>query len=143
MDRRNVLIGGTALLGTTALGGIYVASNEGTIRGWIESIIARHLPGVRIDPESLASFISEKMREIGHNPNYRIYAASLAMGADMAAVSAGLRDKVDAFERKTVSDFLLRSNFFHLDDPRAKLVIYEGEGEGPRACQNPFAVFDT
>ncbi|WP_072395376.1 hypothetical protein [Hyphomicrobium sp. CS1GBMeth3] len=142
MDRRNVLIGGTALLGTTALGGIYVATSEGTIRGWIETIITRHLPGVRIDPKGLTSFSSEKLREIGSNPNYRIYAASLSMGADMAALSNGLREKVDAFERKAVSDFLLRSNFFNLDDPRAETVVYEGLREGPVACQNPFAVFD-
>lgn len=142
MDRRNVLIGGAALLGTTALGGVYVAGSEGTIRGWIENIITSHLPGVRLDPTGLANFSSEKMQEIGHNPNYRIYAASLSMGADMATVSSALREKVETFERKAVSDFLLHSNFFHLGDPRTESVIYEKPDDGPRACQNPFAVFD-
>ncbi|MCC7251287.1 hypothetical protein [Hyphomicrobium sp.] len=140
MDRRKVMIGGAALLGTASLGGVYIVTNDRTVRTWIETLVARHLPGSRIDPPSLAAFSDDKLAEIGHNPNYRIYAASLSAGIDISTLSGALRDKVEAFERKIVSDFLLGSNFFFLDDPRMEPVTYDGEA--PIGCRNPFAVFD-
>lgn len=141
MDRREVMIGGTALLGTTALGGgYYVIDNDRALQAWIETLVARHLPGARIDQPSLARFSGDKLVEIGSNPNYRIYAASLSTGLDISTLSGALRDKIEAFERKTVSDFLLQSDFFSLDDPSAQPVTYEGSG--PTACRNPFAVID-
>jgi hypothetical protein len=139
MNRREVMIGGGALLGATALGGgVYVVNNDRALQGWIESLVARNLPNVRLDPQSLARFSSEKLAEIGSSRQYRVYAASLSTGLDLSTLSETLRDKVEAFERKTLSDFLLDSNFFALDDPSAQPVTYEGKG--PAACHNPFAV---
>jgi hypothetical protein len=140
MDRRQMMIGGAALFGTSAVGGVLVASNDSALRGWIEDAVVRHLPGVRIEPRDLERFSAAKVAELGSNPNYRIYAASLSTGVDVSAFSKTLRDKVETLERKTVSDFLLRSNFFALDDPAVQTVTYDGDG--PQACQNPFAVFD-
>jgi len=140
MDRREVVIGGAALLGTAALGGFYVFNDDRAVRAWIEMTVRRHLPGARIDPDSLARFSADRMRELGSSLNHRIYAASLSAGVDISALSAALRDKVETFERKTVSDFLLGSNFFFLDDPTVQAVTYDGGGSN--ACRNPFAVFD-
>lgn len=141
MDRREVMIGGAALLGATAFGGLYVVGNNRTMRLWIETLVTRNLPGVPIDQQGLARFSADKLAEIGRNPNYRIYAASLATGVDIATLSGALREKIEAFERKTVSEFLLRSNFFLLGaGGGAQTVTYDREG--PTACRNPFAVFD-
>jgi hypothetical protein len=140
MDRREVMIGGAALLGTAGLGGAYLVNNDHAIRAWIEGVVAQHLPGTRIDPQGLARFSTEKLAEMGHNPNYRIYAASLSGGVDLSSFSDGLREKVDAFERKTVSDFLLGSDFFQRGAGSSEPVIYSGDADA--ACRNPFAVFD-
>jgi hypothetical protein len=140
MNRREVMIGGAALLGTPALAGLYLINNDQAVRAWIEEVVAGHLPGVRIDQGSLAKFTADKLVEIGNNPNHRIYVAALSAGVDISSLSNALHHKLEAFERKTVSDFLLRSDFFFRDDPSAQPVVYSGDNRV--ACQNPFAVFD-
>lgn len=134
------MLGGGAIMGAAAIGGLLVPDYRGALRSLVEDLVRRHLPGVRIDDAGLSQFSAQKLAQLDHNSNYRIYAACRLIGLDVSSLSDGMRDKIDTFERETVSDFLLGSNFFWISDRTAEDVVYHGDASG--ACQNPFAVFD-
>jgi hypothetical protein len=140
MNRRKVMLGGAAVVGATTVAGLTLPEYSGAVRGLVEDIVARHLPGVRLEREGLRQFSADKLAEIDHNANYKIYAACRLFGLDVASLSDAARAKIEAFERETLSDFLLGSDFFSVGDPRAQSVAYRSDGS--TACRNPFAVFD-
>lgn len=129
-----------------AVGGLFVAGvagtasmrsgNESRVR-WLKSTIRRHLPGVTIDDVSLTQFANEIVAAGMVQSTARKMSIGLAEAAPWAAtslpfVSAGLQK----LERLVLTEFLLGSDFFRIDDPRAQIVTYYGRAV---ACANPFA----
>lgn len=139
MNRRQILIGGVTVVGASAAGGAWLLASDVPLKPYIEGIVRSNLPGVHIEQQGLERYAADKIAEIGDNSAYKkIYAAVRSIGIDVTTLSGRLKEKVDAFEREVVSDFLIRSNFFLVPDPRKERIEYD-PGRVV-ACKSPFAV---
>jgi hypothetical protein len=139
LSRRRVLIAGSAVAATAAAGGIWIASRIDGPAVWIEAVVRRHLPGLTLDPVSLATFIDEfsRRRELQDAK------LKLAVNIDQAVPAvtprvAKLDRRIDRLERLVVTSYLVGSNFFRESDPHTATIVYGGELP---ACGNPFAKF--
>jgi hypothetical protein len=137
--RRRLLVAasGVAVLGGT--GALWIGSRLDGKRAWIEAVLREHLPGVQLDPASLATFVAH----FAENRVFEDGRSNLAMMLDQSVpsltqqVSKAAR-RVDRLERRVVTEYLLGSNFFRVADPRKETIVYSA---APPACGNPFAVF--
>jgi hypothetical protein len=137
--RRKLLVASVGVATLGAAGAIWVGSRYDGPHAWIESVLRRHLPGVQLDPESLAKFVAEfaARRELTDRKAQLAMTLDQTIPAITRRVSKAQR-RVERLERRVVTEYLLGSNFFRASDPRAEVIVYAGPMP---ACGNPFAVF--
>ncbi len=140
LRRRRVLIAGAALAAASS-GALWLVARSNDSSDWIEAVVRKHLPGIRLDAESLRRFA---MR-LADEPAFSARKVALALQLDqISAPLLRLAPEIDAkigrLERIVLSDYLTSSNFFRVSDPRTETIICHAE---PPACGNPFAVFRT
>lgn len=139
LNRRHVLIGGAALVTTGSAGAVWLAMRSHDASQWIEAVVRRLLPNVRLDAESLAQYAARLARDA----EFRSMKVELALDLDALApavvrIAPEVRLKIERLERRVLSGYLLGSNFFRVADPRAETIICTGPVV---ACGNPFARF--
>lgn len=137
--RRYLLLAGASGLSVAAIGKWSIEQGAAATPQWIEAVVRRNLPGVRLDEESLAGFC----QTLSEGPLFD----SLRKRAGVTAAQtlpmmtgrvAYLADALDRLERQVLTEFLLGSNFFQLADPRTESVVHHGFTV---VCAQPFAVF--
>jgi hypothetical protein len=50
------------------------------------------------------------------------------------------RERIESLERLVLTEFLVRSNFFRVGDPKSQTIVYSGKIP---ACGNPFATLSS
>lgn len=124
--------------GAVAAGaGLYFAAPERYLR----DLLARALPGVRLDPEGVALFEEEMLSIRLDAPRDRLLAWGLgpASWVDPVAPEKVRRLRED-FDRKALTFFLNGSDFFAYENPREEVIGYYGALD--MCATNPFAVFE-
>ena len=138
-SRRSILAMLTAL-GAASAGGAYLwTSGPDALIG---KILRRRLPGVRIDPASIA-VLSRDIRAEFHTVPRRVAFHGAAAAARIIGTDALARLRpveVDHLERKVLTFFILGSNYLDVKDPKTDLVTYYPP---PWPCGNRFAEYDT
>jgi len=106
---------------------------------WIEKILRKNLPGIKLDEGSLALFFRD-IRAKGILQALRHRSAVLVDQTVPAPTNwvGKLHRANEGRERLVLSEFLLGSNFFRTRDPTRETITYYG---GSSVCGNPFAVF--
>jgi len=137
LTRRTLLIAGASSCAAVAAGGVWLATRDNP-RDWIEATVRNLLPNIDLDAASLASFVAHEQEQ----PEFASRKVALALSLDalapaMLRIAPEARDKIAELERVVVSDYLIGSNFFRVQDPRREAIYWSGAG----ACGNPFAVF--
>ena len=137
--RRKLLVAGAGVATLGAAGALWIGSRYDGPHAWIEAVLRRNLPGVRLDPESLAKFVAE----LAERPDIKNRKTHLAMTLDqtMPAITRQMskaQRRVERLERRVVTEYLVGSNFFRVSDPSAEVIVYAG---AMPACGNPFARF--
>lgn len=137
--RRKLLIAAGAISGAGVVGGTWIATQLDGTEAWIEATLRKHLPGITLDPASLATFVSSFA---GGRP-LRERQATLAIQLDQVAspIARHIQKsnrRIEQLERLVVSDYLSGSNFFRVTDPMRETIFYSGPLP---ACGNPFAKF--
>jgi hypothetical protein len=130
---------GAGFAAATAFTTVWVGSRLNGKEQWIEATVRRHLPGVRIEPESLATFAQAFAR----GSQFKQHQQTIAVWLDQAAPSLARQSqkanrRIERLERLAVSEYLSGSNFFRVQDPQSELIVYGGAFP---ACGNPFARF--
>jgi hypothetical protein len=141
LGRRQFLLaasgGAVVVVGSGAGLGLY--SSDYPLRHWIARIIRDNLPGVTISDAALEAYTDDALATASAQKSLtRLAALANLVAPDIHRVSDRLSKPVDDFERYIISGFLLRSNFFELEDPFQDEIVYVGE----TLCNNPFANFD-
>jgi hypothetical protein len=139
LTRRTLLLGACALsvAGVGAVGGGYLLGSAGIRARWIEALLRRNLPGIEIEPGSLARFVQEMLATDLLVSRKRALVASADLAAPQLTARVGsVRRFREEAERKIVTDFLMGSNFFRVANPAAEPIVYYGR---PAVCPNPFA----
>lgn len=113
--------------------------------GFVGEILARRLPGVRIDTNSIAALLHdlEVVTFSSFTRRLSLIAGALAaslIGVDMLAQSKLTAAKFYQLERKVLTLFILGSNFLDVQDPKSELVTYSA---APGICSNRFAQFNS
>jgi hypothetical protein len=138
--RRRLVIAGSAMMLTGAAGGIWIGSRLDGRKAWIESVLRENLPGIDLDPDSLASFIDDFAQRREFNDRRSDIAVMMDQAVPLIASNIEKADRrIDRMERLVVTQYLMGSNFFRVSDPRQETIFYS-RGLGA-ACGNPFAVF--
>jgi hypothetical protein len=136
LTRRNVLVG-TAAVAAVAIGGAAWMS-EFEFKSSLLTFFRQSLPGVPIDQESASTCIDDFVADWPLPKTLVLRAAWSTAGV------ANMASAIDRFEspaRHLLTSFLINSNFFHVDDPRAQPIVYVTPP--PHApCGNPFANLD-
>jgi hypothetical protein len=138
--RRRLLIGGSVVVTAGVAGGLWIGSRLDGRQAWIESVLRENLPGITLDPTSLAKFVSEfaQHREFNDDKsNIAVMMDQAVPGVTRKVEKADRR--VDRMERLVVTEYLMGSNFFRVPDPRQETIFYSGTVGA--VCGNPFAVF--
>ncbi len=118
-------------------GGLYFAAPKRYLR----DLLARALPGVRLDPEGVQMFEEEMFSIRLDTPKDRTLAWGLgpASWVDPIAPQKVRRLRED-FDRKALTFFFNGSDFFAYENPREETIGYYGALD---ACAtNPFAVYE-
>jgi hypothetical protein len=139
IDRRRLLLGGVALAVTGSAGMLWLALRSHDTHEWIEAVVRRHLPNVRLDDVSLHRFALQLEREA----EFRSRKLALALDLDgltpaIVRIAPEVRQRIERVERHVLSSYLLASNFFRVTDPRSETIVCTG---ALPACGNPFAQF--
>ena len=136
--RRNFLAAGFAGLVAIAAGGSFAGHRYATGRaGWIEEVVRRNLPGVRLDEPSLAAFVRDVLRSDLLTPRkVRLIVLADSTLPALARRVPPARERIERLERLVLSEFLIGSNFFRVADARSATIFYAGKFP---ACGNPFA----
>jgi hypothetical protein len=129
-----------AALGASTAGGVYAWSSGPD--ALVRKILGRRLPGVRIDPASIAVLSRDIQGDFETLPRrlglHGVAAAVRVIGIDTLAKFRPV--EVDHLERKVLTFFMLGSNYMDVKDPRMDLVTYYAQ---PWPCGNRFAEYDT
>jgi len=138
-QRRKLLIAGSAIVVASAGGGLWIGSRLDGREAWIESVLRENLPGIKLDPVSLETFIKSfaQHREFADGKSN----IAVAMDQTVPAVARNIPKadrRVARMERLVVTEYLLGSNFFRVQDPTQETIVYAGSMP---ACGNPFAQF--
>jgi hypothetical protein len=138
--RRRLLIASSGVVIAAAAGGVWIGSRLQGREAWIESVLRENLPGIKLDPTSLAKFIEEfaQHREFSDDKSNIAVMMDQAVPALTRKLEKADR-RVDRMERLVVTEYLMGSNFFRVPDPRQETIFYSGSVGA--ACANPFAVF--
>ena len=137
--RRKLLIAAGTVAGASAVGAVWIGSRLDGREAWIEATLHKHLPGIMLDPESLATFV----QSFASSRHFRDHQPKTAIMMDQASSTLARRiskanRRLERLERWVVSDYLDGSNFFRVADPRQETIFHTGPIP---ACGNPFAVF--
>ncbi len=150
ISRRNLLLGTAGGVVALGVGGVaWVATSQP--KDMVAEIVRRALPGVTIDEAGMERFLYDFMREVRHEhaDNPQAGAESTvkwhATRALQRVIGLGNLEKIDAFgpeieeiRRFALTRFLMQSNFFYEEDPKAQPIVYEHLLQ-PRPCGNPWA----
>lgn len=137
--RRYLLLAGVSGVGAVVAGKWSLEQASTTVPQWIEAVVRRNLPGVRLDAESLAGFCQSTSEGPLFDSLRKRAGVAVAQTLPMAAGRvAYLADALERLERQVLTQFLLGSNFFLLADPWTETVVHHGFAA---ACAQPFAVF--
>ena len=128
-----VATGTLALVGGGAVAFVYFDEFE----WWIRNTLRLALPGYDLEPNGLAQFIEEYYETRKDNGRLRLFAATERLMGRWA-LSDEMASDIDEEERKIISDFLIRSDFFTNYPDRSKRITYRGIAD---ACGSPFATF--
>jgi hypothetical protein len=135
--RRKFVVAGAA--GVIAIGGIGVfarGSFTSSRAAWVEQVVRRNLPGVRVDEPSLANFVRDALAGDLLEPRARRVAVFAQQAVPWLTVRVPkVRDGLEKAERQVLTAYLLGSNFFRVSDPRQETIMYYGPAV---ACANPF-----
>jgi hypothetical protein len=138
-SRRSILAMLTAL-GAASAGGAYLGMIGPD--GLISKILSRRLPGVRIDPASIAVLSRDIQADFQTVPRkVALHGTSVAANLVGMDALAKLRPiEFNHLERKVLTFFMLGSNFMDVKDPKSDLVTYY---PAPWPCGNRFAQYDV
>jgi hypothetical protein len=137
-SRRRFLIASGALVAAAAAGfsGVRFASSR---EDWVASIIRDNLPGITLDPDSLAKFVEEAVRSDALTPlTHRLAVFAEQNVPWVTARVPKVRNGLDKLERRVLTEFLLGSNFFRVPNPQQETIVYYGPAI---ACGNPLVSF--
>jgi hypothetical protein len=131
----------TALGAASASGAYFWTSGPDALIG---KILSRRLPGVRIDPASIAALSRDIKAEFETVPR-RLALEGAALAANIVGIDALSKFKLKAMEishleRKVLTFFILGSNYLDVKDPKSDLVTYYA---AQWRCGNRFAQYDT
>jgi hypothetical protein len=129
-----------AALSASSAGGTYLWSTGP--EALIQTILSRWLPGVRIDSASIA-LLSRDVQADLETTTRRIALHGAAAAARIIGIDAVAKLRpveVNHLERKVLTLFILRSDFFDVKNPKTDLVTYYPP---PWPCGNRFAEYDT
>jgi hypothetical protein len=131
--RRNVLIG-TAGIAAATIGGVsWMAGFE--FKSSVLAFFKRSLPGVTIDEDSAMTSIDDFAADW---PMAKTLVLRTAWSTAGVGTMADLVERFESPARHMLTFFLINSNFFFVDDPRAQPIVYVTPP--PHApCGNPFA----
>lgn len=138
-NRRQLIVGGAALAVAGSAGALWLATRSHETSEWIEAVVRKSLPNVRIDAVSLRQFAAR----LAGDAEFLSQKVALALDLDALAPAAvriapEVGRKIERLERRVLSSYLLDSNFFRVADPRTETIVCN---EPLPACGNPFAQF--
>lgn len=132
-SRRKLLIGAA---GAIVVGAIAWTPLKNHRASWIEQVVRNSLPGIKLDPDSLQTFVKYML---GHE---RLQPALVraTIFADrfvpwLPAHISKAREGLEGVERHVLTEYLIGSNFFRVPDPKRETIVYGG---AVIACINPF-----
>jgi hypothetical protein len=110
----------------------------------IGKILGRQLPGVQIDPASIAALSRDVQAALFKTLARRLALEGGALAGSVFGIDALAQFKLTTtefsrLERVVISFFILGSNFLDVKDAKSDLVTYYGM---PGACSNRFAQYD-
>jgi hypothetical protein len=137
--RRRFIAGATLIAAAASSGAFWLGLRSENREAWVEEVLRKNLPGIKLDPASLAKFA----RIFVQSRQFEDKRMHLAAWMDQVLPSIARRipkaeRRIERLERLVVSGYLLGSNFFRTPDPRTETIMYSEE---IAACGNPFAVF--
>lgn len=139
VDRRRLLFGGAALVMAGSAGALWLALRSHDTHEWIETVVRKYLPSVRLDDASLRQFAMGLEREAEFRSRKIALAVDLdALAPAIVRIAPEVRRRIERLERRVLSSYLLSSNFFRVTDPRSETIYCHGPLP---ACGNPFAQF--
>lgn len=135
-SRRGVLaLAGGGLLAVGA--GVHFAAP----RRYLRDMLARTLPGVRIDPEGLALYEEEMFSIRLESPKDRLLTWGLGPASWVDPIAPAKISRMrEEFDRKALTFFFTGSDFFAYEDPREEVIGYYGALE--MCAANPFAIYE-
>jgi predicted phosphoadenosine phosphosulfate sulfurtransferase len=138
-NRRRFIAGATLIAAAVSSGALWFSWGPEHRQTWVEEVLRKNLPGIQLDPDSLGKFV----RSFAAGHEFDDKRMNVAVWMDQALPSVARRiskaeRRLARLERLVVSDYLLGSNFFRVEDPRKEIIIYGGR---IAVCGNPFAVF--
>jgi len=140
-SRRRFLLGGTASLIAVGLVGKLSFDSVAGQDAWVEKILRRHFSGVKLDDGSLPLFFRDiRAKGILGARRHRLAVLMDQTLPGPSSLVTRVRHAIEVRERLVLSEFLLGSNFFRVQDPTRETITYFGR---PPVCGNPFAVFET
>ena len=134
ITRRRILIGSGAAGAAALAGGVWVATSNPT--ELLFQYYQRLLPGVTLDPTSTRAAINDFLA-VSISP-LKLHGVATAWHTVGVGALSRANQHFELFTRAACSYFLINSNFFQLDNPRAETIIYTKPVLGA-ACGNPFA----
>jgi hypothetical protein len=134
-----LLIAGAGVAALGAVGAVWLGTHLDGTRAWIESVLREHLPGIQLDPASLATFVARFAEDREFDDKKSNLAVMLDQTVPAVTRQVPKADRrVDRLERRVVTEYLMGSNFFRVPDPRKEMIFYS---DALLACGNPFAKF--
>jgi hypothetical protein len=110
----------------------------------IVKVLKRRLPGVRVEPTSMAALSRDIQASLFKTSLRRIALRGGGLAADVIGIDSIAEIAITAkefqrLERIVVTFFILGSNFLDVADPRTELVTYYA---APGVCPSRFAQYD-
>lgn len=133
ITRRNLLIAGGVVAATSAVGGTFVATRD--VRSALAGFIKDSLPGVTCDEASVYRCVDDFIASWSRTKKAAMGSIYAVLGVQGAANSS---HRLSFVPRMVLTEFLVNSNFFDVNDPRQVVIKYEPRAP-QTACGNPFA----
>ena len=153
LSRRRLLIGAAAI-GTAALTGGALWIAEADAKAALFDYFKSALPDVTIDEKSARACIDDFLQQwvnppaLAQHSRYTVMVSMvkiqlLATAWQFVGVEklSELGGRFELIARKTLTFFLVNSNFFQTGERRQEPIVYVAKAAGS-ACNNPFANLD-
>ena len=137
MKRRTLLIASAATLGVAAVGSAAWANEDSHV--FIPQLLHELVGEFRMDAEDQRRFI-EAMTEHYGAAKLKALMALYKIRSETGLGSAYTNLRVDQFERRLITDFLVSTDYLRqpqADNPKVSFVGYR------LPCSNPYARFDA